>query len=463
MTMPETLLFYDFETYGTDVASCRPVQFGAIRTDLTLNPIEDPIKLLCRPAPDFLPSPISTSIHGITPQFALEHGISESEFAGKIYEEMSRPGTCSVGYNSMAFDSKVARFLFWRNFLPPYKAEYDQGCSKWDIRTLTEAAFGLRPQGIQWPSIDGKPSLRLEDLAQENGLTHSAAHDALSDVEATIALAKLIRDRQPRLFDYAYLQRTTSATESFLKESTGPLLHVSSFYGYDRRCFAPVLLLTRSPEHSRSVLGIDLGGDLDVLEAGNAEYLRELLYTPAHEIPPWTTRPPVIRVKTNEATFLAPLATAGRRLSDSDMEDIDAKVRQLEEMEGLPGLLQEIWRPKPFPPGESPDGALYDSFVGRDDEARMLAVREGPPEHLWELRSGFRDGRLNDLLLLYHARNHPDSLDAPGRVHFERHANASLSAQRGQFQHELEEIRSSGLGPLAVELEAYRRSLLAAS
>ena len=51
--------------------------------------------------------------------------------------------------------------------------------------------------------VDGRPSFKLEHLSAANGLAHEAAHDALSDVRATIALARLIRDKQPRLFDFA--------------------------------------------------------------------------------------------------------------------------------------------------------------------------------------------------------------------------------------------------------------------
>lgn len=454
--MTETLLFYDFETFGTDVRSCRPVQFGAIRTDLDLNPVEEPINILCKPAPDFLPSPVSCSIHGITPQYALEHGVSESEFAGLVYAVMSRPGTCSVGYNSMSFDSKVARFLFWRNFLPAYRAEYDNGCSKWDIKTLAEAAFALRPQGINWPAIDGMPSLRLEHLSKENGLNHESAHDALSDVRATLAFAQLIRDKQPRLFDYSFSQRRTNQVEHFVEEHMGKVvIHVSPFYGYNRNAVAPVLLVCKARGQSRMVLGIDLGGDLSSLHRFTAEELREQLYTKAEHLDEGQPRPPLVSIRTNEGPFIAPYFPALAPRLTLGQGRLDSALAALPPLEDLEATLQAVFRRDSFPDAASPDEALYDGFVSDADAAQMAEVRRSAPDGLSYLADEFRDGRLNELFLLYRGRHFPDSLDRDHLIAFGKHCQIALERDLEAFERELSEVDAQ----LAAVLQQYARSI----
>ena len=200
-----TFLWHDYETFGAVPRRDRPAQFAAIRTDAELNEIGDPIMLYCQPANDYLPDPQSCLITGITPQQCLEWGVPEHQFARTIEQAFSQPGTIGVGYNTIRFDDEVTRFMFWRNLIDPYAREWQNGCGRWDLLDVVRMTYALRPDGINWPTKeDGKPSFKLEHLSKANGLLHEAAHDALSDVRATIALARLIREKNPKLFDFAW-------------------------------------------------------------------------------------------------------------------------------------------------------------------------------------------------------------------------------------------------------------------
>jgi exodeoxyribonuclease-1 len=204
MKTSETFLWHDYETFGANPMIDRPAQFAAIRTDTALEAVDDPVVLYCAPADDVLPQPEACLITGITPQVAREKGLCEAEFARRIHAEMMRPGTCGAGFNSIRFDDTVTRNLFYRNLLDPYEREYRNGNSRWDVIDLARMCYALRPDGVEWPLHEpGKPSFRLEDLTAANGIEHAGAHDALADVRATIALARRIRDAQPRLFDWA--------------------------------------------------------------------------------------------------------------------------------------------------------------------------------------------------------------------------------------------------------------------
>lgn len=120
----------------------------------------------------------------------------------------------------------MTRYSLYRNFFDPYAREWQGGNSRWDLIDMVRTAYALRPEGIQWPQLDGRLSLKLEMLTAANGLEHGQAHDALSDVRATIALARLIRQRQPRLYDYLYQLRSKHKVLDQVR-LLQPLVHVS--------------------------------------------------------------------------------------------------------------------------------------------------------------------------------------------------------------------------------------------
>ena len=242
---PASFLWHDYETFGADPRRDRPAQFAALRTDADLNEIGDPIELYCKPADDYLPHPAACLITGITPQKAQRRGLPEAEFARQVQSAMSEPGTCVAGYNSLRFDDEVSRHLFYRNLLDPYAREWQNGNSRWDLIDVVRAFYALRPEGIEWPlREDGAPSFKLEHLTAANGIAHEGAHDAVADVRATIALARLLKARNPKLFDYLLGLRGKRAVAKQLDlPSAKPLLHISRRYPASRGCSALVMPL----------------------------------------------------------------------------------------------------------------------------------------------------------------------------------------------------------------------------
>jgi exodeoxyribonuclease-1 len=207
--MANSFYWHDYETFGVDPSRDRPSQFAGLRTDQDLNPIGEPLVIYCQPQKDILPSPAACLITGITPQLALEKGLPEPTFIDLIHRELSQPMTCGVGYNSIRFDDEVSRYCLYRNFYDPYQREWKNGNSRWDILDMLRLMRALRPEGIEWADHEpGRPSFKLEHLTAANNIAHEAAHDALSDVTATIAMAKLVKQKQPRLFDYVVNNRS---------------------------------------------------------------------------------------------------------------------------------------------------------------------------------------------------------------------------------------------------------------
>jgi exodeoxyribonuclease-1 len=413
---PETFFWHDYETFGTDPKRDRPVQFAGVRTDADFNIIEDPVMLYAAPSEDVLPHPQACLVTGITPQKALAEGVCEAEFIRTIHAELSRPGTCGVGYNSIRFDDEVTRYTLYRNFYDPYAREWQNGCSRWDIIDMLRLTRALRPQGIEWPTYeDGTPSLRLEDLSRANGLSHAHAHDALSDVYATIEVAKLVRERQPKLFNYVLANRGKRAVQAMLDVAAmKPVLHISSKYPVEWGNAAVVAPLAWHPVNRNAVMVWDLREDPWPLFDLNPAQIRELLFTPRDARPAGAPNIALKLLHTNRCPIVAPAGMLNSEEAARLNIDGDTCRRHLALLRAAPGLqetLAAIYREEPAPSDGDPDHMLYSGgFFDDADKALMEQVRNASPDELALLELPFQDPRLEEMLLRYKARNYPQAL-----------------------------------------------------
>ena len=436
-----TFLWHDYETFGAVPRRDRPSQFAAIRTDAELNEIGEPLMLYCKPAPDYLPSPEACLLTGITPQIALELGVPEYGFAAAIEKAFSQPGTIGVGYNTIRFDDEVTRFLLWRNLAEPYAREWRNDCGRWDLLDVVRLTHALRPDGIRWPKKDdGRPSFKLGDLARENGLLHEAAHDALSDVRATIALARLVRTAQPRLFDFAFglHRKDRVAAELGLpatRETARPFLHVSGMFGTERGCLAVMWPLASHPTNRNEILAWDLAHDPSELRDLDVATLRQRLFTRSAELPDGVTRLPVKGIHLNKSPMVVGnLKTLSPAMAARWNIDMDAALRNAAIAAGLPDM-SAIWpqvyeRPDEGTPVDV-DEDLYGGFLGDADRRRLEDLRAMSPASLAAARTGFDDPRLEELLFRYRARNFPETLRPDEVERWEAHRAAKLLEGEG--------------------------------
>lgn len=434
--MTHTFLWHDYETFGATPRRDRPAQFAAIRTDAQLNEIGDPIMLYCQPAPDFLPDPQSCLITGITPQQCLEWGVPEHRFAATIEQAFAQPGTIGVGYNTIRFDDEVTRFLFWRNLIDPYAREWQNNCGRWDLLDVVRMTYALRPEGINWPRHpDGRPSFKLEDLARVNGLLHEAAHDALSDVRATIALARLIRAKQPRLFDFCLSLRSKErvAQEIGLHLEPArrqPILHVSGMFPADRGCLGLVWPLTTHPTNRNEVLAWDCAYDPEELFALDADTIRLRMFTRSDALPEGMTRLPVKSIHMNKSPMLvANLRTLTPEMARHWNLDLELGLKHAARFATAPDLAA-TWAQVYQRAGETApvdvDEDLYGGFVGNNDKRTLAALRQQSPEKLAAQHPHFEDARLTEILFRYRARNFPQTLNAAEAQQWEQHRAARL-------------------------------------
>ncbi len=427
MQPPESILWHDYETFGTHPALDRPAQFAALRTDADLNVLGEPLEWFCAPADDYLPQPGACLVTGITPQEARRKGCSEAEFAGKVFGEMAEPGTCSAGYNSLRFDDEVSRNVFYRNFHDPYAREWQNGNSRWDLIDLCRMCYALRPEGVEWPEREpGMPSFRLEHLTAANSIGHAGAHDALADVRATIDLARLLRRAQPRLFEWALGLRVQKTAMSLLDPvDPKPVLHASMRIPASRGCTSLVLPLAVHPRFRKSVIVFDLMADPAPLVECDASEIEDLVFTPRADLPEGVERLPLKTVKTNGVPMLAPAVT----LKDVDTDRIGLDPKRCEEharqirasLEAIRYKVMEVFGTPLADDERDPDLMLYSGgFFSSADQRLMERVRRAAPGQLAAPDWKFRDPRLPEMLFRYRARNFPDSLSAQERERWDR-------------------------------------------
>lgn len=408
-----TFFWHDYETWGSDPRRDRPAQFAGIRTDLDLNIVDDhePVVLHCEPAPDCLPDPEACLITGLVPQ-GLPDAIKEPEFFARIQAELGRPGTCGIGYNSRRFDDEVTRFGLYRNFHDPYAREWQNGNSRWDLIDVARAAYALRPEGITWPTHeDGTPSFRLTDLTAANGIGHENAHDALADVYATIAVARMLRECQPRLLEYAFQNRAKPRLDSMFAHPDRPvLLHVSSMTPPSQGYISPIVILARHPVVKTSYIAFDLRQDPEQVLRLDAESLANEVFKRWEDRDEDATPVGLRQVATNKFPFIAPGSMLDKRVAERHGLNPDEILRRRTRLLSAHGLVEKLRAVYTRPMLASPDAdtALYDGFISDTNRAVCNAVLKADPESLHKLR--FTDARLNTLLLRYRARNWPDTL-----------------------------------------------------
>ena len=341
----KTFYWYDYETFGLSPRIHRIAQFAGIRTDENLN-ILDEHMFYCKPTNDSLPSPEACAVTGITPQLCEKKGLIEHEFVKKINKEFSVPDTCTVGWNSIAFDDEFTRHTLFRNFIDPYAWHWKNGNTRWDIIDVVRLCYALKKDNsftwvdnsnpgeyelvsIDWDKQENKkvikavlrgedsielivfnnweetldtkynecqkligkkvcystappwspqewfedikktgenfpPTFKLDRLAPANGIEHTDAHDAKADVLATIGIAKIIKDSQPQLFNYAFSLRDKKEVSQKIELLT-PMLHTSAFYPAKFSCIRLTTALAYHPEYNDRAIVFNLEQDPSML------------------------------------------------------------------------------------------------------------------------------------------------------------------------------------------------------
>ena len=450
------------------------MQFAGQRTNLDLQPLGEPINLLIKITDDCLPSPGAISVTGITPQQTLMDGISEAEFCKYVTEEIFVPGTITVGYNTVRFDDEFMRAILWRNFYDPYEWEWKDERSRWDMLDVIRLVRALRPEGINWPfTAEGKPTNRLELLTKLNGLSHEHAHDALSDVYATIAVAQMVRKKQPKMFDYLLKMRSKQEVQKLVNlDFKKPFVYASGRYANEFN--KTTVAFPIAPGRNGNVLVYDLRYNLEDLNAswtGDSDCSSEdcklgqtPLSVPSEEqsqTPVQKIFPIVKELCYNKCPAVAPVSVLevndGWGKIGLDKKTVQQNLEILLKHPEFAERIRSTYENRPeFPPATEPEMAIYDGFLDEADRVKVSAVRAADANRLADFHPDFHDPRLPELLLHYKGRNFPQCLSETETVQYESYRQKRLQAQAPIFLTELEKVTDDYLKE---ELMLYFQSL----
>lgn len=396
-----SIVWYDLETTGTDTRFDRPAQFACVETDMDLNIINDPVNLFCKPSPGVLFDPIASLVTRITPQMCNDQGLIEYEFASQVLRQFMRPGTCGAGYNSMKFDDEMLRHLFYRNLLPPYDREWKDGSSRFDLFHTVMLFCGLGLEGIKYPTVHGKLSLKLEHLIRANGLEVEGgrAHEAVNDVYSTIALARLIRDNQPDFWRQQFTQRFKANLDwTYIYSNHAPFVHASPVHGAENRFISLLMPLGLVPGDRNSLYCVDLRKNIDALFNYSIDELKSQIFCVAD------TRQfevPLVKIALNKAPAIAPVsALSDEAAKNANINLADCRLRYKRVLAHVGDLLKTAKSIYAFDGHGDLDAEaqLYDAFIESIDTQKSTVLHRDIARNEVRGLPVFVDRRLNKLM-----------------------------------------------------------------
>ncbi|MDB2444042.1 exodeoxyribonuclease I [Gammaproteobacteria bacterium] len=464
--MANTIFWYDFETFSADPRIGRAAQFAGLRTDENLNVVGDPLVIYCKPSNDFLPDPFACHITGITPQEAQSKGMVEARFIKTILSEFTVPNTCISGYNNIRFDDELTRQLLYRNFFDPYEHEYKNGNSRWDIIDMVRLCAATRPEGIEWPKkSNGFVSFRLDELTVKNGIEHGSAHDALSDVRATIQLAKLIKISQPKLYDYCYSMRSKNVVKRIVNfETRRPFLLVSPLVSARHGCLSLMMPLCMHPRLPNTLLAADLRQDPKLWMDLGPEELAKRLFLTKSEVVAGKDRVLIRGIALNKCPIIVNLDVLDdirARSLDIDKEGSRKHwgilTKDSKKLQHILHVISEVFAQEPARETD-PDLMIYDGFFTRSDKQLMATIREAIPEDLNRFDFPFKDRRLKEMFFRYRARNYLETLNSEELALWEDFRMKRINSQksRDQYNKSLVEAMNAGIrNDMLEKLEKY--------
>ena len=375
-----SFVFYDTETTGTNTTFDQILQFGAIRTDHELREL-DRFKISCRLLPYVVPSPGAMRVTGVTVEQLTDTALpSHYEMVRTIKAKLEQwSPAVFIGHNSLRFDEPLLRQALYQTLHAPYLTNTNGNCRADSLRIIQAANF-FEPNILSVPiDVPGRPTFKLDRLAPANGFNHSAAHDAMGDVEATIYMCHLLTERAGGLWSNFVRFAQKAAVLDFTQ--TNAVFSLTDFY-YGTGYSWMVTAIGPNPENSSELFVFDLSNDPEELVSLTDDELAERL----------TTRPkPVRSLRANACPCVFRYEDAPDHWF-SGMPDIDELRRRAARIEGDEAFAHRLIvalvgtreaREAPVHVEEQ----IYDEFTGDADQVVMAKFHETK----WSGRSAILD------------------------------------------------------------------------
>lgn len=424
----QTYLFYDLETSGLNPAFDQVLQFAAIRTDLDLNEINR-YEIHCQLRPDVVPNLEAVLTHRLSPlQAQSDHLPTERDSIYQIHTLLNEPGTISIGYNTLGFDDEFLRFSFFRNLLAPYTHQFKDQCQRMDLLPITVMYYLFKPEAVQWPQVDGQVSLKLEELNQLNNWVAGQAHDAMVDVEATVALAQQLQQYSDMWrFCVGYFdKREEQARFGRWALNQERALWVHNRLGAEQNYIAPVACLGQHWHYRNQTLFIRL--DQQPLETVTAN--------------DWPANVWVFKKKWGEPGFLLPMKERYAQLMSAERQTLAQ--RNWQWLHDNPHYWQQLQSHHldykyPIVPEADTDSVLYQhGFLSNTDERVTAQIHQNAQDITLQkqLISELSTAELRELAWRLLARNHYQHLSGDDQQQAQQFFQQQLTQPIVDYRHQ---------------------------
>ncbi len=390
-----SFVFFDTETTGLKRGFDQILHFAAVRTDANLNEVAR-FEARSRLQPHVLPHPSALRTNGLPIERLTDTNLpSHYAMVGDIRRTLvSWSPAVFVGFNSIRFDEEMLRHALFQCLYPTYLTSNHRNCRA-DALSLVMAADAVSPAQLVVPvSEEGRRTFRLQQLAAANGVVHARAHDAMSDVLATVELCRLVHQRSPELWQ-RFVRFSNKATVSdFVDAEDGFVL--TEFYG-GQAYHTPVVCIGVDPDQANGRLCLNLNEDIGQLAAmGDVELQAHLSRKPS----------PIRRFRVNSAPTLTAFFDAPEHMLDGGpIGHIEDQARRVKADADLCARLVAAYiaAREPFPLSPHLEERIYNGFPGPDDEGRMNAFHQASWPDRLAIVQGLEDERLRwfGLRLIY--------------------------------------------------------------
>lgn len=384
-------VFYDTETTGTDTMFDQVLQFAAILTNDDLVEVER-FEIRSRLLPHVIASPGAMNVTGVTAKQLQDPSYpSHYEMVCQIHSKLTEWEPAQfIGHNSIDFDEVLLRSAFYKCLLPIYLTNTN-GNSRLDSLKILRSASLYEESGIVYPlNAKGNPSFKLDQLAPANGFNHANAHEAMSDVEATIFMFRKMRDEAPETWSRYMRFSQKGAVFDFCDSE--PVIGLTEFY-FGKPYTYLLHQIGVHPVDKNSILAVDLNLDPDMLsDCSDIELSGYMSRSPKA----------VRKIKANAIPGIidGDEAHPYSKLSDMSFDLVEARAERLANDPDLKQRLLNCYIDSLPEYGISPhvEENLYSgNFPSNEDRQRMVEFHEVDWKDRYEIVCQIQDERFRRL------------------------------------------------------------------
>ena len=389
-------VFYDFETTGLDTKFSQPIQIAAVCLDENFQEL-DKIDQKCKLNDGIVPHPSAMLVTKVSID-DLKNKQSFYDMMDYVHDKFKSWGPAIfIGYNSIRFDEEVLRSGFFQSLHDPYLTNTNKN-SRTDLFKIVLGLVALNNNIIKIPVSEKtkRPSFKLELIAKANGVEHIKAHDALSDVYATIEVARIIKDKAPHYWNECMQILGPRDLMEYIQNHD--YFYAAPEHAAANVTYKPLSFLTNNPNNNKELAFFDLNYDpKKYYESGISKIISMI-----------ESKQKVIRLYQSNK---APIILSSEFIKSSGIyknDELDAFKEKADEMKSHDAFIDKtnfalVERYDDFQitrePSEFLEAQIYNGgfYSSSDKEKITLFKNSDNPENKYSISKNFEDRRLREI------------------------------------------------------------------